>query len=56
MVTIVTRKQHRVTLYVQCLFCSILRSIAVQIHSVFCVLCNVCDNVQQSDGTAIIWR
>jgi len=41
---------------VQCFFCSILLSIAVHIHSVFCVPCNVCDNVQQCDGTAIVWR
>jgi len=30
-----------------CLFCSTLLSIAVHIHSVFCVPCTVCDIVQQ---------
>jgi len=40
----------------QCLFCSMLRSIAVHIHSVFCVPCTVCHNVQQCAGTAILKR
>jgi len=48
-------KPRLVSLHVQCLFCSILRSSFVHIHSVSCVACNVCDNVQQCDGTAIIW-
>ena len=50
----VTQKQRTVTLYEQCLFCSMLRSIAVHMHSVFCVPCTVCDNVQQYADTAII--
>ena len=52
--TMVTRKQCTVTLYVNCLCCSMLRSIAVHIHSVFCVLCTVCGNVQQCAGTAVL--
>jgi len=55
-VTIVTRMHHRFTPYVQCLFYSILRSIAVHIHSVFCVPCNVCEYVQQCADTAILSR
>jgi len=31
-----------------------LRSIAVHMHSVFCVPCTVCDNVQQYADTAIL--
>jgi hypothetical protein len=34
------------TLYVQCLYCTTLLSMSVQICSVFCVPCTVCDNVQ----------
>ena len=52
--TTVTRTQRTVTLHVQCLFCSMLRSIAVHMHSVFCVPCTVCDNVQQCADTAIL--
>jgi hypothetical protein len=49
--TMVKRTHHHVTLYVRCLFCSMLRPIAVHIHTVFCVPCTACDNVQQcADG------
>ena len=36
----------------QFFFCYIWRSIPVHMHSVFCVLCNTCDNVQQYAGSA----
>jgi hypothetical protein len=51
-----TQTHHCDTLYkyVQCLYCSMLRSIAVHIHSVFCVPCAVCDNVQQCADIAIL--
>jgi hypothetical protein len=52
--TLFTRKHHSVTLYLQCLYRSRLRSIAVHIHSVFCVLCTVCDNVPKGADTAIL--
>jgi hypothetical protein len=51
--TMVTRTQSTVTLYIQCLLCSLLRLIAVHMHSVFCVPCTVCDNVLQYADTAI---
>jgi len=54
MESMVARTQRTVTLYVQRLFCSLLRSIAVHIHSVFCVPCTVGDNVQQCADTAIL--
>ena len=38
--TIATRTLHSVPLYVQCISCSILRSIALHIQ-MFCVPCNV---------------
>ena len=50
----VTRTQRTVTLYVNCLCCSTLRPIAVHIHSVFCVSCTVCGNVQQCAGAAVL--
>jgi len=50
----VTRTHHRVTLYVNSLCCSTLRPIAVHMHSVFCVLCTVCGNVQQCAATAVL--
>jgi hypothetical protein len=50
----VTRMHPRVTLYLRCVYFSMLRSIAVHIHRVFCVLCNVLDNVQQCADTAIL--
>jgi len=56
MAKLVTRPNHYVTIYVQCLYCSKLRSIAVHIHIVFCVPCTVCDNVQQCADTAILLR
>jgi hypothetical protein len=54
MTTLVTRTHRCVTLYVQCLYSSILRLIVLHIHSVFRVLCIVCDNVQQCADTAIL--
>jgi hypothetical protein len=54
--TLVTRTHHCVTSYVQCHNRSMLPSIAVHIHSVFCVPCTVCDNVQQCADTAILLR
>ena len=51
------RKYHYITLYVECLFISMLitlllmsisLSIAVHIRSVFCVPCTSCDNVQHA--------
>ena len=53
MATMVTRTHRTVTLYVQCVFCSILRPISVHIHSVFCVPCTVCVNVQHCTDTAV---
>jgi len=41
-------------LHVQFLFCGMLLSIAVHIHSVFCVPCTVWNNVQQSADTAVL--
>ena len=52
----VTRTQRTLTLCVICLCCSTLRSIAVHIHSVFCVPCTVCGNVQQYADTATFLR
>ena len=52
--TLITRTHRTVTLYEQCLFCSMLRSIAVHMHSVFCVPSTVCDNVQQFADTAVL--
>ena len=50
----VTRTQNTVTLYVNSHCCSKLCSITVHIHSVFCVPCTVCGNVQQCAGTAVL--
>jgi hypothetical protein len=50
----VTRTHHRDTFYVECLYYSMLRSIAVHIHNVFCVPFNVCDNVQLCADKAIL--
>jgi len=53
MATMVKWTHRTLTLYVHCAFCSILRSISVHMHIVFCVRRTVCDNVQLCADTSV---
>jgi hypothetical protein len=54
--TVIMRTHISDKFYVQSLFSSTLSTIAVHIHSVFCVPFNVCDNVQLcADKDILLW-